>query len=261
MVFKKLSRLPKRIYQDLKIIRLAKNWNEILSSKFTQSVLLTIKLRNGVVLDSPEEASLNFLFHEIWLDEVYAPKDYDIKSNNIVFDIGGNIGVFAFYAATKASNVKVYSYEPFPQNAKFFEQNLNKSRLNNVTLYNQAVAGESTQRKLHVHESWIKHSLTEDSLDSNSISVDCVSLNQALENFAECDLLKLDCEGSEYEILYASSTETLGKIKRIVGEYHNLDSEKKNGESMRKFLEENGYQIDIFQTLDDNSGFICAKRQ
>lgn len=261
MNFEKISRIPKRIKQDLKIISLAKNWKDILSAKLKQSPLLKIKLRNGVTINSPAEVNLNFLFHEIWLDEIYLAKGYEIKPNDVVFDVGGNIGVFAFYAATKASNVKVHSFEPFPKNAEYFEQNLAESKIKNIVLYKSAIADATGERTLHVHESWIKHSLNENSSETSGTAVHCVSLDEALKNFAVCNLLKLDCEGSEYEILYSSSPETLNKVKKIVGEYHNLDDQEKNGESLRKFLEKNNYQIAVFQAFDEQSGLICAEKQ
>ncbi len=261
MNFGKISRIPKRIRQDLKIISLAENWKEILSAKITQAPLFKIKLRNGMIINSPAEINLNFLFHEIWLDEVYLAKGYEIKPNDIVLDIGANIGVFAFYAAMKEPNAKVYSYEPFPKNAEYFEQNLTESKIKNVVFYKLAIANAAGERILHIHESWIKHSLSENSSETEGVIVHCISLNEALETFPQCNLLKLDCEGSEYEILYSSSPETLNKIKKIVGEFHNLDNKEKNGESLRKFLEENSFQIDVFQPLDKSSGLICAKKQ
>ena len=36
-----------------------------------------------------------------------------------------------------------------------------------------------------------------------------------------CDLLKMDCEGSELPILEAASSETLAKIGAVIMEYHN----------------------------------------
>ena len=237
---------------------LAKNWQDVLSAKVSQNLLSSVKLRNGVSLSAPPEVRLDFLFHEIWLDKVYSPAGYEIKPNDVIFDIGGNIGVFALYAATRASNVEVYSFEPFLENAKYFERNLKDSQLKNVHFFNMAVSDAVGTRVLNVHDSWIKHSLNDKSSNKEGTTVNCTSLDQAMEKVAKCDLLKLDCEGSEYEILYACSPETLKKVKKIVGEYHNLDDER-NGERLRAFLEQHDYQIDIFQRLDEQSGFICAK--
>ena len=259
MNIEKIKNIPKRVKQDLEIMSLAENWKDVLSAKLHQTSLHNIKLRNGVVMSAPSEVSLAFLFHEIWLDKVYSPAGYEIKPGDVVFDIGGNVGVFALYAATRAKNVKVYSFEPFPENAKYFERNLKDSRLKNVEFFNVAVSDEVGTRVLNVHDSWIKHSLNGKSSEDEGITVNCTSLNQAMEKIDKCDLLKIDCEGSEYEILYSCSTETLKKVKKIVGEYHNLDDGKRNGESLLAFLKENNFQIDVFERLDEHSGFICAK--
>lgn len=260
----KILDIPKRVQQDLEIIRLAKNWRELLSAKLNRKGFSAVKLRNGVVLNAPPEVDLNFLFHEIWLDKIYSPANYEIKPNDIVLDIGGNIGVFALYAATRYKNVEVYSYEPFPENARYFENNLRDSKLTNIHFFNAAVSDETGVRVLRVDDSWIKHSLNEKSSGEESsankgVSVKSFSLDDVLRQVEKCDFLKLDCEGSEYEILYACSPENLKKVKKIVGEYHNLDDEKRNGESLKKFLEENNYKIDIFEKLDDKSGIVCAK--
>lgn len=257
---KRLARLPNRIQQDLKIIRLAKNWRTILVAKASNRPFFSIRLRNGIVLNSPPEVSLNFLFQEIWLDEFYSPPGYEIKSNETVVDIGANIGVFAMYAATRAENVRVFSYEPFPKNAEFFRANQADSRASNVVFRATAVADTPGRRTLRVKDSWILHSLTDKNSNEKGIEVECVSLDQIFEDIEHCDLLKLDCEGGEYEILYSASNESLGKIKRIVCEFNVLNSDEKNGEALNRFLLDNGFIVDMLRSLDDSSGFICARR-
>jgi FkbM family methyltransferase len=259
MAFEKIGRIPKRIGQDLQILGLAENWQEILSSKIKGQPLSVIKLRNGVVINAPEQVKVDFLFHEIWLDKSYSPTGYEINANDVVLDIGANIGVFALYAATRAPGVEVYSYEPFPENARYFERNLKESKLKNVHFFNKALSDQIGTQTLHIHDSWILHSLTEKIPGGEEITVDCTSLDEALKNIPECHLLKLDCEGGEYAALYPSSPETMGKVKKIVAEYHNLDKGDRNGDGLREFLEKNNFQIDIFQPLSARSGFICAK--
>ena len=260
MSFKRLLRIPKRLKQDFKIFRLAKNWKEILSAKHKNQPIRKIELRNGVVLNAPDEIDLNFVFHEIWVDEIYLPKRYKIKDYDIIFDIGGNIGVFSLYAATRASNVKVYSFEPFSRNADYFEQNIKQSKIGNVVLFQRAVAGKSIKRTLNVNDSWIKHTLSESNHGSASTIVECVSLDNAFANVLKCDLLKIDCEGSEYEIFYSSKVETIMKIDKIVGEFHNKDSGNENGKALCLFLEKNKFNIDDYYDFDDESGFFAARR-
>ena len=57
------------------------------------------------------------------------------------------------------------------------------------------------------------------------------------------DLLKLDCEGSEYPILYESDKSIFKIIKNMAIEVHDLDTEKNNNTALKEFLKNNGYQI------------------
>jgi len=149
-----LPRITQRITHDQKIIRLVRNWREFLVAKLNRGDFKRLELRNGVIFETPDEMDLNFLFHEIWLDEIYGGKGYEIGPDDTVIDIGGNIGVFAAYAASRADEVKVYSFEPFPKNAEYFLSNMAKSGLSNVTLQNQAVAGQPGTRTLRDANSW-----------------------------------------------------------------------------------------------------------
>ena len=57
------------------------------------------------------------------------------------------------------------------------------------------------------------------------------------------DFLKMDCEGSEYEILYGLPKRYLKKIGKISFEYHNLDKSNKNFFKLKEFLEKNGFIV------------------
>lgn len=257
----RLRRIPKRLKDDLKIYRLAENWRELWFAKLDDGSLHRIRLRNGVVLNAPGAVSLNFLFHEIWLDEFYAPDGYEIRPNETVVDIGANVGVFATWAATRAPNVKVLSFEPFPANAEYFRANQKASGLDNVEFKAAAVGGSDGKRTLYVSDSWMLHSLADGASSSEEgLEVDCVSLDTALSGIEKCDLLKIDCEGGEYEVLYTASPGTIRKIGRIVCEFDVLDNTERNGDGLRNFLSGNGFRVDQLRLLDGSTGFICAAR-
>jgi hypothetical protein len=48
-----------------------------------------------------------------------------------------------------------------------------------------------------------------------------IGLDEILAKFERIKLLKLDCEGSEFPILLTSRL--LGKVEKIIGEYHEID--------------------------------------
>lgn len=234
-----------------------------MSAKLRGSKITDLYFRNGFVLHAPPEVDLAFLFHEVWLDKVYDLKGYEISETDLVVDIGANIGVFALYAAYRASKGEVLAFEPFPANADFLRQNISESKLTNVTASQKAVAATGETRQLTVSEEWIKHSLQNDmrgSTTASVINIECVTLDDVMRGREVCDLLKIDCEGSEYEIFYAASPQTIGKIRRIAGEYHEIDSNEKNGAYLVKFLEKNNFEIDVFSPFDDNCGAFYARQ-
>lgn len=257
----RIGRLPKRIRDDLKIVTKARNWRQILRAKLTREPISSIELRNGVILNAPPQIDLNFLFHEIWIDEFYAPTGYEIRPGETIVDIGGNIGVFATWAATKQPRVRVLSFEPFPANAKVFQANQQASRLDNIEFRAAAVGSSDGRRTLRVEDSWILHSLAAAGSTEGGVEVDCVSLDTALADVERCDFLKLDCEGGEYEALYSAAPQTISKVGRIVCEYNRLDEDERNGQGLSRFLVANGFAVDEIRELDATSGFICARRR
>lgn len=259
-MLERIRRIPRRIRDDIKILRISKNWMEIFRSKVSSQDITKIDFRNGVKLSGPKQSSLNFLFHEIWIDEFYAPKGYEIRPGDVVIDIGGNIGVFALWAATRAKNVKVFSFEPFPENLRYFRKNVETSELKNILIYGEAIGGSDSVRHLAVSDSWILHSLVDDP-NMNSIEVVGRTLDSVMTEIGKCDLLKLDCEGSEYEILYAASDKTLAKIDKIVCEFNTVDENERNGPILKAFLTKKGFFVDHFSMLDATCGFVGAHRK
>jgi FkbM family methyltransferase len=243
-------------------MKLLVNWREALSAGVSGGRLKRLELRNGVVLNAPDALDLNFLFQEIWLRGIYSPPGFEIRRGDVVIDVGANIGVFAAFAASRAPEVKVYAYEPFPGNVEWLQRNMKESGLANVNIRAEAMAGAQGERVLHVYpESWIFHSLVteEGAGEGHDISVRCLTLDDALdaEGIAQCDLLKLDCEGSEYEILQGCSPAALKRVRRIVGEYHDREN-LGTGESLCRFLESRAFRIDRFEPLDAGCGVLCA---
>jgi len=92
--------------------------------------------------------------------------------------------------------------------------------------------------------------------------VDCTTLRDIFESqhLEAIDLLKMNCEGAEYEILDSCSGDDFDRIANIRLEYHNLDGLRRNGKSLSRFLEVRGYKIERFTRYLNKSGFIWAVR-
>ena len=100
-------------------------------------------------------------------------------------------------------------------------------------------------------------------ITDKSLMVKSISLAGALEK-AElelCDLLKLDCEGAEYSILFSAPRSVLERFKYIVMEYHDNVTQY-NHEDLMRFLTEQGFQVETFPNpVHAYLGYLRAMRQ
>jgi FkbM family methyltransferase len=260
----RLRRIPARCRRDAWLFSKLENWREALAAEWHRTPLHRVRLRNGIVLEGPETIELAFLFQETWLRRIYSPPGYEIGPGEIVIDIGANIGVFATYAATRAPDVRVYAYEPFPGNVEWLRHNIRESGLTNVQVYPKAVGAETGTRYLQVNaDDWIMHTFFggQDKA-SAGIPVECISFDDlmAAEGIEHCDLLKLDCEGSEYEILQRCAPATLRRVRRIVGEYHEGPTIAGTGAELCRFLESHSFRVERFERDDvEGCNLVCAR--
>lgn len=81
-----------------------KNWGEIVISIVKGKQPNTVILRNGIRIDAPEDNTLLEMVYEIFFRNVYNPVNLPIEANDIVVDIGANIGVFTLFAASRTQN-------------------------------------------------------------------------------------------------------------------------------------------------------------
>ncbi len=92
-------------------------------------------------------------------------------------------------------------------------------------------------------------------------TVTLITLDDVFERFdvKQCDLLKLDCEGAEYDILFAAREETLAKVRNIALEYH-VGLEDYSPEELKTFLQRQGFEITRFSRSDVEGGHLHASR-
>ena len=263
--------IPRRIRRNVRTVMLLRNWMEFFRSDLSRGELASLRTRGGIVLEARRGANLKYLFHEIWLDRVYSPRGYEIRPGDVVIDIGANIGVFSSFAASSAPGTRILAYEPFPDSAACLRSNLRASGLENVTVFEQAVCSGPGHRALSTESgNWVMHTLASRSAGvdagvhgarlDQAVEVECVGLDDVFEDnhVSLCNLLKVDCEGSEYEIFEACSQATLDRIERVVVEYHEGAAFVGTGRQLRDLLVARGFHVDRFIAAG-STGYICAR--
>jgi FkbM family methyltransferase len=196
------------------------------------------------------------------LSQVFVRRQYgSLERFRTIVDVGANVGSFAVYAAQPDRDVRIYCYEPEQQNFCLLKQNIRINGLEGrVSAFQCAVASSEGRRNLAVVACPLNsfHVLPD---GGRYQIVDCTTLKNILadHHLEAIDLLKMNCEGAEYEILEGCSKSQFERIANIRLEYHNLDASR-SGESLSRYLETRGYRIERFTRRLGHSGFIWATR-
>ena len=188
------------------------------------------------------------IIREIYFDKPYV-RYFKLPKNPVVVDVGGYIGDFTLYAAKYLRARKVIVYEPTKENFELLSRNVgNNSFEGDVVAVNKAVGVDPEIRlnveisgndEIHVSSYWYQK--------SEQRVVPCVTLAELMETHGldSVDLLKVDCEGGEYDIFPALEDATLGKIRNIVFEYHQVDGFEERLRHVLDRLKSAGYALRI----------------
>jgi len=151
-----------------------------------------------------------------------------LDQKSIVLDIGANIGNVSSYILENKS-CKVYSFEP---NVLCFE--ILKRRFiddKRIKIYNLAISNFSGKTNLYLHHkskgisdsTYLESSSLKETKDNvsknNYIEINVFNIEDLLSKFERIDLIKIDIEGSEYEIMPFLIKNRL-KIQCVLCELH-----------------------------------------
>jgi FkbM family methyltransferase len=144
---------------------------------------------------------------EIFGADVYHDFFSKIRRGDMFIDIGANIGIVSVAAGLRGA--KIIAFEPNPQVTALLRENI---LLNNIpaTIYEKGIAGRSGKRNFNTLPTmWGGASLCGKS--GEAIAIDCVEINDLLNDFDKVDFVKIDVEGGEKEILDIVSDENAKK--------------------------------------------------
>ncbi len=112
------------------------------------------------------------ILNEVFFSKNYFPKinkeqDFSLKENDVIIDIGAQVGVFSAYAASMAKRGKVYAFEPVKENFKRLEYHKDLNKLTNLTLINKGVSDKDKRIKMYLaQENTGGHSLNRNKFKS-----------------------------------------------------------------------------------------------
>lgn len=182
---------------------------------------------------------------------VMVKREYgSVRPGSVVVDIGANIGSFSLYAAKQGAR-KIYSYEPNEQAHTILVRNVNQNAYSSVIEANRAaVLGEIVSSAVIPKQASPYNQIsTKDVVSEDDEEVPSVTLETIVNDHAVAviDLLKLDCEGAEYGILYKAPAAIIEKIREIRMEYHSGEEEVGK---LISYLQTHGFRVTYMSRSD-----------
>ena len=172
---------------------------------------------------------------------VFGRRDYGkIPQHAICIDVGAHLGSFSLYAISSGA-ASVYSYEPDPVLYKTLVRNVESNHLGSqVFPCRAAVVGAQASTVTFYPEGNASGHLAPLQGDNQGIAVNALTLAEVVERnkLERVDVLKLDCEGSEYDIVFGTPPEIWRRIERVRLEYH-----FGRADELKRHFNELGYRL------------------
>ena len=213
----------------------------------------SIELRNGLKImlsDHPHDVITAFV--------VFAKKDYGhIARGSTVVDVGANVGILSLYAVSRGA-ARVYAYEPNAQSFAHLQRNIQQNRLDSVILpHRVAVTGRGGDVVKFPVESSAYGAILPDDTTAGFELVPTTSLEHIMRDnhLDRVHLLKLDCEGAEYEIVGQTPGEVWDRVDAVRLEYH-----RGRPEDIIAALGRRGLAVELHRPDPNGRGMLWFRR-
>lgn len=191
-----------------------------------------------------KNTSDKFTVDEIWKHNIY---NIQIKKDDMVVDLGANIGAFTIFAAKIALNGKVFAFEPERSNYQQLVKNIDLNKLKNSFPYKLGVAHKKCTLPLFLSNENKGAASIYESHSEKKEKINCMILEEIFKlcNIENIDILKMDIEGAEYDVLFSTPKHIFKRINCIVLEFHDFLNLKHNYKELISFLEKMSFKITV----------------
>lgn len=267
-------------YPELKKYNITENFELLFNAKVYVKSL--DKTYNNFALKAHKEGFLvSFLDFNIYvesieefliLNEVFVTKDYNFISNHkvIVIDIGANVGISSLYFSTLDCVDKIYAFEPIVDTFKQAEYNLELNKTNHkVEVIKNIGLGKNDRTETVLFNKHSKGNVGfrgvlsptyANNQNNETRALKIIETSKEIQSIIDnADgqkiMIKMDCEGAEYEIFEnLSESKLLDKIDILIIEWHD-----KGAKTIEDTLLKFGFII-FSRDLGPISGIISATK-
>jgi FkbM family methyltransferase len=233
------------------IPRVYRNWWAVLLPILGTSTVL--ELRNGLsYLVRSGTGDLAMVNEATMLDPYLGPGYLTVPEDGVVVDVGAYIGDFTMQMARACPRGRVIAVEPIGENVRMIAVQSLLNGFENVTRVQAALGNCEGQTEIHLGGTSAYWGT------GPSETVRLTTLPRLVRELAidQIDLLKLDCEGAEWDI-FAASEEVLPLVRQICMEFHCVHGW--TPEKLAAWLGERGFQVK--HTSGSWNGLLWAIRR
>lgn len=238
------------------------NWRPLLTQMTAERAgrgpgELTFRVKGGPSLTCPNVPGARLPIYEQFADDCYRLRELiaPLRGRPLtVLDVGAHIGSFAVNVATLHPQASVECYEPSPSTARYLQRNVDQNGLGaRIAVHEAALADKTGTALLDDNDGGSVHNGLmaadrrlvdgQDALERrHAIEVPTTTLDDAVAAApAPPELVKMDCEGGEYALVYASSEASWASVNHVVMEYHPVDGE--SWTQLRAWFERLGLRV------------------
>ncbi len=214
-----------------------------------------------LIITSREEI---MIFYEIFYKGLY---NFKLQNEVLVLDIGMNVGFTSLFLSTFPNIIEIYSFEPVPFTFKQAENNfsLNEKYSKKIIRYNFGLSSKEYTTEIEFMQDFkgsmgiwgIPPYLQGRNGKIEKVNIHLKNIINILDDLSTKDypmILKIDCEGAEYQILNAiDQASKFKKIKLIMLEWH-----IKGPENIIQILTKNNFSLFSFYPLSIRHGMLYA---
>jgi FkbM family methyltransferase len=165
-----------------------------------------------------------------------------------LLDIGANIGDSCVYFALRGSS-RIIAIEPFPRNYELAKKNIDVNRFTDRIILLLAGCAAETGNII-VDPLYKSNGRSRLVGFKQGIKIPLLTLRDILikNNISSGEaVLKMDCEGCEYETILSSTADTLRYFSHIELEYH------RGYKNLKEKLEKCGFQVSVTRPIMKHS--------